>query len=63
MATINIAASNNRVNRMQMSKSVTLLRYSDRDASTGGFNGVASLLARITGLGRTASFTNPFTVG
>ena len=61
MATINAAVSNNRVNRMRMQKSRTLLLYSDRRVSDGAFVGVAQLVSRLS----VTEFksTNPFTIG
>lgn len=63
MSTINIASSSNKVNRIVESKSTAMLRYSDRNTSTGAFLGVAQFVSRLTGLGRTATATSPFTVG
>jgi len=62
MATINAASSTNRVNRMLFSNSVTLLQYSDRNTTSGEFVGAVQFVARITGLGRTVTKTNPFTI-
>lgn len=61
MATINAASSTNQVNRMRMSKSRTLLLYSDRDTSTGEFVGVAQFVSRLAVTEYKA--TNPFTIG
>jgi len=60
MSTINTAASNNRVNRMRMSKSRTLLLYSDRKTSGTAFVGVAQFVSRLS----VTEFkvTNPFTI-
>jgi len=60
MATINAASSNNRVNRMRMSKSRTLLYYTDRRISDGAFIGVATLVSRLAVTEFTT--TNPFTI-
>jgi len=60
MATINAATSNNRVNRMRMSKSRTLLLYSDRRTSDKAFIGVAQFVSR-TSVSEFKS-TNPFTI-
>ena len=60
MATINSANSNNRVNRMRMSKGRTLLLYSDRNPTTDAFVGVAQFVSRtsVTEI----KVTNPFTI-
>lgn len=63
MSTINIASSTNNVNRMDMSKSTAMLRYSDRNPTTDAFVGVAQFVSRLLGLGRTATATSPFTIG
>lgn len=60
MATINAVSSNNRVNRMRMSKARSLLLYSDRRTSDGAFIGVATLVSRLSVTEFTA--TNPFTI-
>jgi hypothetical protein len=60
MATINAAASNNRVNRMRMSKSRTLLLYSDRVTATDAFVGVAQFVSRTSVTEYKP--TNPFTI-
>jgi len=60
MATINATSSNNRVNRMRMSKSRTLLLYSDRVIATGAFVGVAQFVSRLAVSELT--LTNPFTI-
>jgi hypothetical protein len=60
MSTINAANSNNRVNRMRMSKSRTLLLYSDRRTSDDAFIGVAQFVSR-TSVTEFKS-TNPFTI-
>lgn len=61
MATINATSSNNRVNRMRMSKARTLALYSDRRVSDGAFVGVAQLISRLSVDELTE--TNPFTIG
>lgn len=61
MATINSASSDNRVNRMRMSKARTLLLYSDRDTTSGAFLGVAQFVSRLAVTEFTS--TNPFTIG
>lgn len=61
MATINAASSNNRVNRMRMSKARTLLLYSDRNTTSGAFLGVAQFVSRLAVTEFTT--TNPFTIG
>ena len=63
MATINAAGSSNKVNRIVESKSVSMLRYSDRNTSTGAWQGAVQFVSRLTGLGRTATVTSPFTIG
>lgn len=60
MATINAASSNNRVNRMRMSKSRTSLLYSDRNTTSGAFVGVAQFVSRLSLTEFTS--TNPFTI-
>jgi len=60
MSTINAAVSNNRVNRMRMSKSRTLLLYSDRNPTTDAFVGVAQFVSRTSVTEFKA--TNPFTI-
>ncbi len=60
MATINQTSTNNRVNRMRMSKARTLLLYSDRNTTTGAFEGVALFVSRLAVTEFTA--TNPFTI-
>ncbi len=60
MATINAASSNNRVNRMRMSKARTLLLYSDRRTSDDAFLGVAQFISRLAVDEFTT--TNPFTI-
>ena len=60
MATINAATSNNRVNRMRMSKSRTLLLYSDRRTSDDAFVGVAQCVSRLAVTEYKP--TNPFTI-
>ena len=60
MATINAASSNNRVNRMRMSKSRTSLLYTDRNTTSGAFVGVALFVSRLS-LTEVTS-TNPFTI-
>lgn len=60
MATINAAVSNNQVNRMRMSKSRTLLLYSDRRTSDDAFVGVAQFVSRLAVTEFTP--TNPFTI-
>ncbi len=60
MSTINAATSNNRVNRMRMSKSRTLLLYSDRVTATDAIVGVAQFVSR-TSVTEFKS-TNPFTI-
>ena len=61
MATINQTSTNNRVNRMRMSKARTLLLYSDRDIVSGAFIGVAQFVSRLSVDELTS--TNPFTIG
>jgi hypothetical protein len=60
MSTINAQASNNRVNRMSMSKARTLLLYSDRRTSDKAFIGVAQFVSRLA----VTEFkpTTPFTI-
>ncbi len=60
MATINTVSSDNRVNRMRMSKSRTLLLYSDRNTTSGAFLGVAQFISRLAVSEFTS--TNPFTI-
>jgi hypothetical protein len=60
MATINAASSNNRVNRMRMSKARTLLLYSDRRTADDAFLGVAQFISRLAVDEFTT--TNPFTI-
>lgn len=60
MATINAASSDNRVNRMRMSKSRTSLLYSDRNTTSGAFVGVALFVSRLSLTEFTS--TNPFTI-
>lgn len=48
MATINAVGSGNAVNRMRMSKSRTLLQYSDRRISDGAWLGAAILVSRLS---------------
>lgn len=61
MATINATSSDNRVNRMRSSKARTLLLYSDRDATSGAFLGVAQFVSRTSV--NEVTLTNPFTIG
>ena len=61
MATINGASSTNDVNRMRMSKSRTLLLYSDRNPTTDAFVGVAQFVSRLAV--NEVTLTNPFTIG
>lgn len=61
MATINATASNNRVNRMRMSKARTLALYSDRRVADGQFLGVAQFISRLAV--DEVTETNPFTIG
>ena len=60
MATINAVGSGNRANRMRMSKSRTLLLYSDRRTSDKAFVGVCQFVSRLA----VSEFkvTNPFTI-
>ena len=60
MATINATSSDNRVNRMRMSKARTLLLYSDRRTSDGAFLGVAQFVSRLSV--NEVTLTNPFTI-
>lgn len=60
MATINAASSNNRVNRMRMSKARTLHLYSDRNTTSGAFLGVAQFVSRLAV--SEVTLTNPFTI-
>jgi len=60
MSTINAAVSNNRVNRMRMSKSRTLLLYSDRNPTTDAFVGIAQFVSRTSVTEYKP--TNPFTI-
>lgn len=60
MSTINAAVSNNRVNRLRMSKGRTLLLYSDRNPTTDAFVGVAQFVSR-TSVTEFKS-TSPFTI-
>ena len=60
MATINAASSDNRVNRMRMSKARTLLLYSDRRIADGAFLGVAQFVSRLSVT--ELKVTNPFTI-
>lgn len=60
MATINATSSNNRVNRMRMSKARTLHLYSDRRTSDGAFLGVAQFVSRLSV--SEVTLTNPFTI-
>lgn len=61
MATINATASTNQVNRMRMSKARSVLLYSDRNTTSGAFEGVALFVSRLEVTEFTA--TNPFTIG
>jgi hypothetical protein len=60
MSTINAANSNNRVNRMRMSKARTLLLYSDRRTSDKAFVGVAQFVSRLAV--SELKITTPFTI-
>lgn len=61
MATINAVGSTNRANRMRMSKSRTLLLYSDVRIADEAFVGVAQFVSRLAV--SEVTLTNPFTVG
>ncbi len=61
MSTINAASSTNRANRMRMSKSRTLLLYSDVRIADGAFLGVAQFVSRLAV--DEVTMTNPFTIG
>ena len=60
MATINNVNTDNNVNRMRMSKSRTLLLYSDRRIADEAFIGVAQLISRLAV--DELTLTNPFTI-